>query len=368
MRNEKLKGVKNKLVFPRMKKKISKEKDARINTSLITFRSYLAVFSIIYFLTVGQAFILARLLGHTPTLIGVLAYYILVTGLIVTIILGVSKKYFYGRPLQRIAKAARQISKGDFGVRVESSRNDGKKDEIEVLIEDFNKMAEELSSVELLKSDFISNVSHEIKAPLSIIQSYTKALKDTGLSAQQRDDYADTVIAASQNLSVMVTNILKLNRLENQEIHPTSKPYQFGEQLRRCALFYLEEWQKKKIDFQIDVDDMIINYDESLLELVWNNLISNAVKFTEPGGRIALTAKKEEGYMNVVLMDSGCGMSPEIMDKIFDKFYQGDTSHATEGNGLGLSLVKKVVEIVGGKILVESQTGKGSTFTIKLKI
>lgn len=349
------------------KKRSKKALDKRINASLISFRAYLAIFAIVFLLIVGQTFIIIDYLGQTLPLIGTLSYYLLGMSLVFTILFGVFKRYIYGKPIRRIAKAARQITEGDFSVRVESLRKDGKKDEIEVLIEDFNKMAEELNSVETLKSDFIANVSHEIKSPLSVIQSYTMALKDRNLTSDEREEYADTVIEATQKLSLMVANILKLNKLENQEIYAIRNRYQLGEQLRRCALFHMESWQAKNIDFHIDVEDVIVNYDESLLEIVWNNLISNAVKFTEPGGNIKLSSVLDEEYIYVTIKDTGCGISAGEIERVFDKFYQGDTSHSTQGNGLGLALVKKVLQIAEGEINIESSPNNGSTFTVKLK-
>ena len=351
-----------------MKKPKSKKKwDKRINASLISFRVYLTTFAVISLLIVGQTFIIIGYLGQTLPLIGTLGYYLLGTSLIFTLLFGVFKRYVYGKPIRRIAEAARQITEGDFSVRVESLRKDGKKDEIEVLIEDFNKMAEELNSVETLKSDFIANVSHEIKSPLSVIQSYTMALKDRDLTPEKREDYADTVIEATKKLSFMVANMLKLNKLENQEIYVVRNRYQLGEQLRRCALFHMESWQAKNIDFHIDVEDIIVNYDESLLEIVWNNLISNAVKFTEPGGNIKLSSVLDEEYIYVTIKDTGCGISAGEIERVFDKFYQGDASHSTQGNGLGLALVKKVLQIAEGEINIESSPNNGSTFTVKLK-
>ncbi len=349
------------------KKRFKKIEDKRINASLISFRVYLFTFGVVLLLMVGHTFIVKYYLDQTLPLIGTQSYYLLGMSLIFTLLIGVFKRYVYGKPLKRIAKAARQITEGDFSVRVESLRKDGKKDEIEVLIEDFNKMAEELNSVETLKGDFIANVSHEIKSPLSIIQSYTMALKDRDLTPDKREEYADTVIGATQKLSLMVANILKLNKLENQEIYAVKRRYQLGEQLRRCALSQMESWQTKNIDFQIDIEDIIINYDESLLEIVWNNLISNAIKFTEPGGKVELSSTVDEEYVYVKIKDTGCGMSEEEMERIFDKFYQGDSSHSTQGNGLGLALVKKVLQLAEGEIKIESSPNKGSTFTVKLK-
>ena len=229
-------------------------------------------------------------------------------------------------------------------------------------------MTRELASNEMLKSDFIANVSHEIKAPLSIIQSYTKALKDGTAAPEQHKQYMDTIITATKNLNSMITNILKLNKLENQQIFPAPETYQLGEQLRRCALSYMEQWQAKGIDFEIDVEDVAVCYDASLLELVWNNLLSNAIKFTETGGRISLTSQTRDNAVLVTIKDTGCGMDEETQARIFEKFYQGDTSRASEGNGLGLALVKKVIEIIGGEITVESTPGQGTAFTVKINL
>jgi signal transduction histidine kinase len=347
---------------------MARKRGERINTSYVSTSSYLGILAIVSSITVGEAFILDIWFGQTLTLVGVLTYYVAINCFFCTIILSITRKYLFDRPLHKITKAARKITGGDFSVRIEPTRRSGKKGQIDVLVEDFNKMAEELSSVEMFKNNFISNVSHEIKSPLSIIQSYAKALKAPDLSVEQRDEYADIVVSASKRLSVMVENILKLSKLENQEITPLPKAYQLGEQLRHCALFFMDSWQQKGIDLQIDVQDVIVNSDESLLEIVWNNLISNAIKFTEPGGVIRITSYQEESFIVVKIKDSGCGMDEEIAVRIFDKFYQGDTSHSTEGNGLGLSLVKKVIEIVGGKIAVESKPKEGSVFTVKLKI
>lgn len=173
---------------------------------------------------------------------------------------------------------------------------------------------------------------------------------------------------ATENLNSMITNILKLNKLENQQIFPAPETYQLGEQLRRCALSFMEQWQAKGIDFEIDVEDIAVCYDASLLELVWNNLLSNAIKFTETGGCISLTSQTRDNAVFVTIKDTGCGMDEETRARIFEKFYQGDTSRASEGNGLGLALVKKVIEIIGGEITVESTLGQGTAFTVKINL
>jgi signal transduction histidine kinase len=192
-------------------------------------------------------------------------------------------------------------------------------------------------------------------------------------------------VEASQKLSALISNILKLNKLENQEILPESESYNLDEQLRRCALSFEELWERKNISFDADLDEVSVQYDEAMLELVWNNLLSNAIKFTPSGGSISLGLKVRESsdgeprsatsaagsggkYAAVTLRDSGCGMDGETKKYIFDKFYQGDTSHSREGNGLGLALAKRAVELLGGSISVESEAGFGATFTVSLKI
>lgn len=342
------------------------QKDQRITAPLISWKAALIIFGIMYFLIVGQAFILSAYLGQIPTLVGVLAYYLVCTCVLLVVLFGLFWRYVIGKPLRKISRAARKVAEGDFSVQIASARKGERKNEIDVLIEDFNKMTRELASNEMLKSDFIANVSHEIKAPLSIIQSYTKALKDGIAAPEQQEQYMDTILAASKNLNSMITNILKLNKLENQQIFPVPETYQLGEQLRRCALSHMKQWQDKGIDFEIDVEDIAVCYDASILELVWNNLLSNAIKFTESGGRISLTSKTKDHAVFVTVKDTGCGIDVETQARIFEKFYQGDTSHASEGNGLGLALVKKVLDIIGGGIAVDSTPGNGTAFTVKL--
>jgi light-regulated signal transduction histidine kinase (bacteriophytochrome) len=210
----------------------------------------------------------------------------------------------------------------------------GKKDFVEVMFDDFNTMAKELESIEMLKNDFIANVSHEIKTPLAVIQNYATTLQDDTLGPEERREYVKTIIASSQKLSALVSNILKLNKLENQKIEPAALPFDVSEQLRRCVLPFEELWERKNITIEATLDEITVCYDESMLEIVWDNLISNAVKFTAPGGSISLTLKKLAGFAVVRISDSGCGMDEETQKHIFDKFYQGDSSHSREGNGI----------------------------------
>ena len=348
------------------------KKDKRINTSFLSIKVYVGILLAIMIINGCYVMIYMSMIENglstsdyiAPSMVG----YLCLMTLIVSVFISIMRHYSFDRPMQRIGDAARKIAQGDFSVRVAPLRKDGKKDYVEVMIEDFNKMAEELASIETLKGDFISNVSHEIKTPLSVIQSYAMALQHDTLSPEERNEYAKTIVTASQKLTALVTNILKLNKLENQEIMPISSPYDLSEQLRCCALAFEDLWETKGLNFTADLDEVIVNYDESMLELVWNNLLSNAIKFTDPGGSIALTLKNEHGFAVVSVTDSGCGMDEATGKHIFDKFYQGDTSHSQQGNGLGLTLVMKVIEILGGEISVDSKIGYGTTFIVRLKI
>ncbi len=345
-----------------------KKEDKRIDTSYISFKDFASILLVLIISIAGGLLIyLATVKENFWTTYSIVGYSILMA-VILTVLTGIIRHYSFSRPMRRLSEAARKIAEGDFSVRVAPLRKDGKKDYIEVMFNDFNKMAEELASIETLKSDYIANVSHEIKTPLSVIQSYAMALQHDTLSPEERREYAKTVVTAAQKLSALVTNILKLNKLENQEIMPGAAPYDLSEQLRCCALAFEDLWENKGITFTANLDETIVIYNESMLELVWNNLLSNAIKFTNPGGSITLTLKNEDGFAVVSVKDSGCGMDEAIGKRVFDKFYQGDTSHSQEGNGLGLALVKKVIEIIGGGITVDSKIGYGTTFTVCLKI
>lgn len=287
--------------------------------------------------------------------------------LICTVIDAVRRKYMVDRPVKKIVCAAEKITEGDFSVRIEPLSSTNRADGLDKIVDCFNKMAEELSGVETLRSDFISNVSHEMKTPLSVIGNYAKLMEKDGLGDGERREYARAISDASRRLSDMVTNILKLNRLENQQIYPKKENFDLSEQLRICLLQYENVWESKNIEIETFIeDDVKISADSELLSLVWNNLLSNAFKFTPEGGKVSLCLSSSEHHVTVSVNDTGCGMTAEVGAHIFEKFYQGDTSHATSGNGLGLTLVKRVVDIVGGEINVESTVGVGSTFTVRI--
>ncbi len=279
----------------------------------------------------------------------------------------VRRKFMVDRPTKKILNATEKIAEGDFSTRLEIKHEYGKYNEYDLIMENLNKMATELEKNEVLKTDFISNVSHEIKTPLAIIQNYATMLQDERLDSKTRTSYAKTLVGASKRISDLITNILKLNKLENQEIQEKPEKFNLTDAISDSVVEFETLIEKKNLELDCDFDDVTIFSSRSLLEIVWNNLISNAIKFTSDGGKINVSLKKINKNVEIKVSDTGCGMSSEVGAKIFEKFYQGDTSHSTQGNGLGLALVKKVIDILGGEISVQSQLNKGSTFTILLK-
>ncbi len=290
---------------------------------------------------------------------------------LITLIFGtidyIRRKLMVDRPVKVITEATERIMQGDFSVRVAPMHGAGMEgfNQIGMAI---NAMAGELSGTETLRTDFIANVSHELKTPLAVMGNYATMLQRPGITEEERCEYAKAISEAARKLAQLITNILKLNKLENQQIFPQPKEFDLGEQLCESLLGFEDAWEAKNLEIETDIEDNVrIKSDPELLSLVWNNLISNAVKFTPAGGTIGLSLKTQGSSVIVQVRDTGCGMKPEVGQHIFEKFYQGDTSHATQGNGLGLALVKRVVDILNGEIGVQSVYGEGSTFTVKFK-
>ena len=249
----------------------------------------------------------------------------------------------YDKPMKELAKAADKVAHGDFSVYIPPLHTSNRHDYLDLM------------------------VSHEIKTPLAAIQNYTQLLQRPGLSPSERDAYLAAIQDSTRRLSELITNILKLNKLESQQITPRRETYDLCRQLSECALAFEPVWEEKGIEFDAELEDRaVIQADASLMELVWNNLLSNAFKFTEPGGTVTLRQTSDGHVVFVAVSDTGCGISEEAQRHIFDKFYQGDTSHAAEGNGLGLSLALRVLQMMDGEISVDSAEGRGTTFTVRL--
>ena len=349
-----------------------------------TFRQILKVLnnSVVFFLTVGFAVsccmilflnILADSMGlqFDASNIAVAAKLTFGNVLLITFLFGtadfIRRKITVDRPVKQITEAAEKIMQGDFSARVPAIHGAGTEG-FNKIGKTINAMAVELSGTETLRTDFIANVSHELKTPLAVMGNYATMLQRPGITEEEKNEYAKAISEAARRLAQLITNILKLNKLENQQIFPQTQEFDLGEQLCECLLGFEDAWEAKSLEIETDIEeDVRIKSDPELLSLVWNNLISNAVKFTTDGGTIGVSLKTEDHAVIVQVCDTGCGMKPETGMHIFEKFYQGDTSHATQGNGLGLALVKRVMDILNGEIGVQSVYGEGSTFTVKFK-
>ena len=349
--------------FPRYKR------DERLSF----WRSFLYEFNMIFLvifingagLIILQNELVKRELDSYWTFVCILVY-LLFSCLVSSILVYITRARIYSRNLQMICKAAQKVAHGDFSVRLDVYKEKTAKTEIDILKEDFNTMVSELASIEKLKDDFVADVSHEIKTPLSIIQGYADLLNTPGISEKERNEYIHLISEAINNLTALVSNILKLNKIESQEIVQKEK-FSLDEQMRYCILSFEDKINDKDIELEVNLDEVIINSDRALLELVWNNLFSNAIKFTKNGGKITLVLKNQGNVVIATIRDTGCGMSEETRKNIFDKFYQGDTSHSQEGNGLGLALVDRVIRLLDGEILVTSTLGEGSEFKVVLE-
>ncbi len=348
-----------------------KGKESRLRHSLFSLRGYFLFFLTVSFVAASSILLLLHsaildeqaLRQRAPVTFA----YIVLLSLAFTLIDKLRRKWSFERPVKKILAATEKLANGDYNVHIEPLHVPESMNELDLIIEGVNKLAEELSSVETLRSDFVANVSHELKTPLSVMHNYGTMLRQPGLPEEKRLEYAGEIVSASRRLSDLISNILKLNRLENQQIYPDAAPYDLSEQLRECLIVFEDALDQKELDLHTDIGDGVtVTADAELLRTVWDNLISKAVKFTDRGGRIDVRLERRDHGAAVSVADTGCGMSPETGAHIFEKFYQGDTSHAVQGNGLGLALVKRVIDIVGGEITVKSKQGTGTTFTVWL--
>ena len=267
------------------------------------------------------------------------------------------------KPMNDLINAMDKVSHGDFSVRVDGEDVPGTMGEV---VQSFNGMASELGGIEMFRKDFINNFSHEFKTPIVSIRGFAKQLERDDLTEEQRHEYAHIIVTESERLANMSSNILLLTKLENQQIVTNKTEYRLDEQLRSCILLLEKQWSAKEIDLSLNLDEVTFTGDEEMMSHIWVNLINNAIKFSPVGSVLELSCVRRERQIEVVVRDHGEGMSPETQKRIFEKFYQGDSAHATEGNGLGLSLVKRIVDLCGGKIEVASELGKGTAFTVYL--
>jgi signal transduction histidine kinase len=258
-----------------------------------------------------------------------------------------------------------RLASGDFKARLEIEGPLAKHSAVKEVTDSFNRMAEELQSTEMLRSDFINNFSHEFKTPIVSIAGFAKLLRRGSLPAEKQEEYLAIIETESMRLSQMATNVLNLTKVENQTILTDVTEYNLSEQIRSCILLLSEKWEQKNIEYALDFNEYTIHANEELLKQVWINLLGNAVKFTPVGGLIEVRITEQENNITVSVRNTGSEIAPEHQERIFNKFYQADESHASEGNGIGLAIVKRVVELHEGEISVSSGSGS-TTFTVTL--
>lgn len=332
----------------------------RMRTYYILIVAVIVLFS---FGAIAGLLYLLEGLGVIPSL----GVYTLISLLLVSGITVALMSYFIGRrvltPLVKLSSASKEVARGNFDVTVSDS---SKMEEVQSTFRNFNAMVRELKSISTLSSDFIANVSHEFKTPLSVIEGYAMLLQDDRLTAQEREDYLNKILVNTRRLNTLVGNILMLSKMETKPLPEQYTRFRLDEQLRQVVAQLEPQWSAKGISFHVRLDEVELLGWEQVLPYVWSNLISNAIKFSPSGSVIALTLLEQRECAVVTVSDRGCGMEPDVQERIFEKFYQGDTSHKAEGNGLGLALVRQIVELSQGVVEVESQPGKGSTFRVIL--
>lgn len=291
---------------------------------------------------------------------------IVVLSAICTLIDAIRRRVMVDNPVGKILEATTKIAQGDFDQQIRLEGTPIRQKELDEIADKINVMARELRKAEVLNNDFVSNVSHEMKTPLAVMSSYAKWLTDDKIKEEDKRRCVEKIIGSVDKLTGLVNNVLQLSKLEHQELEVENKEYYLTAQLERIIAEYEPNIADKGLELECELEEMHIISNDSLLELVWNNLLSNALKFTE-NGFIKVKLGRNGDCAVVKISDSGCGISPQDGERIFDKFYQCDRSHSVNGNGLGLAMVKQVIDIVGGKISVDSQVGVGTTFTVVLK-
>jgi Signal transduction histidine kinase len=266
------------------------------------------------------------------------------------------------KPVLKLTEATQKVAAGDFNVTVDIRSND----EIGILIKNFNRMAKELGAMEYLQKDFIRNVSHEFKTPIASIQGFARLLQNEGLPEEDRKEFSGIILEETNRLSRLSSNILRLSKLENQKEPAAKNEFNLDEQLRSVIVLLEPEWSKKELELDVSLEASVCSGDEELLQQVWINLIENAIKFSRQNGTIFIRSAKKEQMVEVEVTDTGIGMDAATQERVFERFYQGNASHSSEGSGLGLSIVKRILELSGGEIQIKSSLNQGTSFLVRL--
>jgi signal transduction histidine kinase len=293
----------------------------------------------------------------------------ILTMMLFSLVIGTTISIMVGRkilaPIADFSKAAKEIAGGNFDIYLNESH---RVNEISDVAHHFNIMVQELRSIETLRNDYVVNVSHEFKTPIAAIEGYATLLQDDDLSREEHAEYTGMIIDSARQLSTLSGNILKISKLENQEMLTEQTEYNLDEQLRQALLLLESFWTTKQLSLNIELEEQRYYGNEELIMQVWLNVLGNAIKFTPEGGEISVALHADSSWISVVISDTGTGMNAKVRKHIFEKFYQGDPARAAEGNGLGLPLAARIISLSKGTIEVSSDPGRGSTFTIKLPV
>ena len=276
------------------------------------------------------------------------------------------------RPIDEVSQAVKKVADGDFTVRIPRDKARRGRysytNELDELSENFNKMASELNGMDYMRKDFMSNVSHEVKTPVAAITGFTEILLDGGLEEEEREEYLKLVNQESIRLSILCENMLRMSRLDHQQIVGKTDEVRIDEQIRKCIIMLSEKWSNHEMQYQLQLTPATIASDADLLMQVWINLIDNAIKYSSPNSTIRIEETCQDQELVVLIQDEGIGINPEKREKIFDKFYQCEESHKKQGNGLGLSIVKRILELLDGSITCESSPSIGTTMSVRIPI
>lgn len=326
----------------------------------LTFSLLLILISLLY-LADSHGFV-----NSPQSAMTVMIFSVLIGGSLISLLVSVSINQLVIQPMRQVLNALEQVGQGNFDVRI--STDDTM--EIGVLAESINSMIQSLSNVEMMRDDFIANVSHELKTPLASIQGCAALLQNEDVTDEERRMYAGMVYSSAKRLSVLCGNILEISKLDHGDVEITETEFMLDEHLRQALLILQQDWQQKDIELNLRLAEAKYRGSDELLMQVWLNLLGNAIKFSSVGGRLDVTLEKCAKGLQVTIRDYGIGISPEEQALIFEKFYQVDTSHKTEGNGLGLAMVKRIIRLLGAEISVSSSgvQGEGTAFIVTLPV
>ena len=348
-----------------MKKKKQKTKEQlspmrKKISAMLTLQTFFVVLIVV--VVAGAIALMYRVAITDMHMIGVLSMLVPIV-VLVTLVNFLFTRYIY-RYLDKISDAMQKVADGDYTVRLDAEKDQPFRE----LYRNFNTMAEELGGVEMLKNDFINGYAHELRTPITSINGFAEMLlnDDGTLSREEKRSYLEIIASESRRLADLAGNSLLMSRLDTQKIIPDKKPFSLDEQLRRCSILLSGQWTEKELDMTMDLDEAVYVGDYDLMQHLWINLLTNAVKYTPKGGSITVTLKNEEKFIAVSVADTGKGIPPEDRERIFDKYYQTDKSHSKRGLGLGLAICKRIVQLCNGTLEVESEVGEGSTFTVRL--